>query len=350
MNNYRSRKSELPSQILQGLKMGLKLTLIFTLISSLIMFRHLSLMRIWYAFLISGMYSFGLGTGCSLISVFLDWKIDWITQTRKRLIYGLTSTLIYITVIVLSVNYYRMVSIQGLAPELFLSSSYIRQHLYFIILSLGISTFYHAKGFMIGWKQSVTIQNELEKENLASQYEALKSQIDPHFLFNSLNVLSSLVDENTATAQKFISHLSNIYRYVLDMKDKELVSIEEELNFAEQYVFLQKMRFEEGVNFSSNIELNSLKGFTIPLAFQILLENIFKHNIISDEQPIFISIKSQDNYLLVSNNINKKNSQQTSHNLGLENIKARYKYFTNADVIIEETPEQFCVKLPLIPN
>lgn len=350
MNNYRSRRGELPTQIFESLKVGFKITLIFTLISSLIMFRNLSLMRIWYAFLISGMYSFGIGTGCSLISMFLDWKIDWITQTRKRVLYGLTSTLVYTTIIVLLVNYYRMVSIQGLSPEAFWSSSHIWKHLNFIILSLGIATFFHAKGFMIEWKQSVTIQNGLEKENLASQYEALKNQIDPHFLFNNLNVLSSLIDEDTALAQKYIGRLSHTYRYVLDQKDKELVSIEEELNFAEQYIFLQKIRFEEGVNFSSNIEFSRMKDFTIPLALQILLENIFKHNSISDEQPIFISIESQDDYLIVSNNVNKKNTRQASHKLGLENIKARYKYFTDADVIIDETPEQFSVKLPLIPN
>jgi len=350
MSNCNSRKGELPNQVLQSLKMGLKLTLIFTLISSLIMFNNLSFLRVWYAFLISGMYSVGIGTGCSLISVFLDWKIDWITQTRKRVFYGLASTLLYTTIIVFSVNYYRMVIVQGQAGETFWSSDRLFEHLYFIFLSLGIATFFHAKGFMLKWKQSMTIQNKMEKETLASQYEALKNQIDPHFLFNSLNVLSSLVDEDTEMAQKFIGRLSHIYRYVLDQKDKELVSIEDELNFAEQYVFLQKIRFEEGVNFSSNIEFSRLKDFTIPLAFQILLENIFKHNSISDEQPIFISIESQDDYLIVSNNVNKKNTRQASHKLGLENIKARYKYFTDADVIIDETAEQFRVKLPLIPN
>jgi len=350
MNNYRSRRGELPTQIFKSLKVGLNITLIFTLISSLIMFRHMSLMRIWYAFLISGMYSFGIGTGCSLISMLLDWKIDWITQTRKRVFYGLITTLIYTTFVVLLVNYYRMVTIQGISTEAFWSASKIWQHLFYIILSLGIAVFFHAKGFMREWKHSVTLQNELEKENLASQYEALKSQIDPHFLFNSLNVLSSLVDEDTALAQKFINRLSHIYRYVLDQKDKELVCLEEELNFADQYIFLQKIRFEKGVTLNTHINYASHNYLTIPLALQILLENIFKHNAISDEKPIFIKIETQGDFLIVSNTINKKNTIQRSHNLGLDNIKARYKYFTDVDVIVEETPEQFCVKLPLIPN
>jgi LytS/YehU family sensor histidine kinase len=296
------------------------------------------------------MYCFGLAMGCSVISTLLDWKFNWYSKGKQRLIWGIIITVIYVVTVVLLIDYYLFVKLQNLPVEHFFKGRYLWMHLFYIVLSLGISTFFHAKGSMQELKVALTQKALLENQNIASQYEALKNQVDPHFLFNSLNVLSSLVDENPATAQKFINRLSYIYRYVLDQKDKELVSIEEELDFAEQYIFLQKIRFEEGVNFSSTIEFSRLKDFTIPLAFQILLENIFKHNIISDEQPIFISIESKDDYLLVSNNINKKSTRQASHNLGLENIKARYKYFTDADVIIDETLETFCVKLPLIPN
>ena len=344
------KTSELKIKLKKDLKLSLRLTLISIVITLLFMINKLNWNVFYSAIIISSMYCFGLAMGSSIISTLLDWKFNWQAQGKKRLVWGIIITVIYVVTVILLIDYYLLVKLQNLPYEQFFKGRYLWMHLFYIILSLGISTFFHAKGSMQELKVALTQKALLENQNIASQYEALKNQVDPHFLFNSLNVLSSLVDENPATAQKFISHLSNIYRYVLDMKDKELVSIEEELNFAEQYVFLQKMRFEEGVNFHSNIELNSLKGFTIPLAFQILLENIFKHNIISDEQPIFISIKSQDDYLLVSNNINKKNTQQTSHNLGLENIKARYKYFTDTDIVIDETPEQFCVKLPLIPN
>ncbi|WP_195715309.1 sensor histidine kinase [Ancylomarina sp. 16SWW S1-10-2] len=302
------------------------------------------------AIIISSMYCFGLAMGSSVISTLLDYKFNWQSQGKKRLVWGIIITVVYVVTVILLIDYYLLVKLQNLPFEHFFKGQYLWMHLFYIVLSLGISAFFHAKGSMQALKVALTQKALLENQNIASQYEALKNQVDPHFLFNSLNVLSSLVDENPATAHKFINRLSYIYRYVLDQKDKELVSIEEELDFAEQYVFLQKIRFEEGVNFSSEIDASRMKDLIIPLAFQILLENIFKHNIISDEQPIFISIKTQDDYLVISNNINKKSIRQPSHNLGLENIKARYKYFTNADVIIDETPEQFCVKLPLIPN
>ena len=342
--------SELKIRLKKDLKLSLLLTLISIVITLLLMINSLSWNIFYSAIVLSSMYCFGLAMGCSVISTLLDWKFNWYSKGKQRLIWGIVITVIYVVTVVLLIDYYLFVKLQNLPFEHFFKGRYLWMHLFYIVLSLGISTFFHAKGSMQELKVALTQKALLENQNIASQYEALKNQVDPHFLFNSLNVLSSLVDENPATAQKFINRLSYIYRYVLDQKDKELISIEEELDFAEQYVFLQKIRFEEGVNFSSTIEFSRLKDFTIPLAFQILLENIFKHNIISDEHPIFISIESKDGYLLVSNNINKKSTRQASHNLGLENIKARYKYFTDADVIIDETPEKFCVKLPLIPN
>ena len=330
--------------------MGAKLTLIFTVISSIAMLPNFSLVRIGYAFLISGMYSFGIGTGCGLISDFLNWKWDWITQTRKRLLTGIVSTIIYTTTIVLLVNYYRMVIVQGHAADKFFTFPLIWEHLFYIILSLGIAAFYHAKAFMQELKHSINQQNQLEKENIASQYEALKNQTDPHFFFNSLNVLSSLVDENPETAQHFIGNLSNIYRYILEQKNKELVSIEDELGFADKYIFLQKIRFEEGIHFDTDISYDQLKQNTIPLALQILLENIFKHNSISEEKPIYIKIFTEDNYLVISNNVNKKAIFQDSSRIGLDNIKARYKHFSENPVVIVNDDKQFTVKLPLISN
>ncbi|WP_372644026.1 sensor histidine kinase [Ancylomarina sp.] len=307
--------------------------------------------NIFYAsIIISVMYCFGLAMGCSMISTFLDWKYNWQTQGKKRLVLGIVITVVYVVTVVLLIDYYLLVKLKNIPFEHFFKGRYLWMHLFYIVLSLGIATFFHAKGSMQELKIALTQKALLENQNIASQYEALKNQVDPHFLFNSLNVLSSLVDENPATAQKFISRLSHIYRYVLDQKDKELVSLEEELNFADQYIFLQKIRFEKGVTLNTHINYASNNYLTIPLALQILLENIFKHNAISDEKPIFIKIETQGDFLIVSNTINKKNTIQRSHNLGLENIKARYKYFTDTDVIIEETPEQFCVKLPLIPN
>ena len=342
------KTSELKIKLKKDLKLSLRLTLISIVISLLFMINHLSWNVFYSSIIISAMYCFGLAMGCSLISTLLDWKFNWQSQGKKRLVWGIVITVVYVVTVVLLIDYYLLVKLQNLPYEQFFKGRYLWMHLFYIVLSLGISAFFHAKGSMQALKIALTQKALLENKNIASQYEALKNQIDPHFLFNSLNVLSSLVDENPATAQKFISRLSHIYRYVLDQKDEELVSLEKELTFADQYVYLQKIRFEEGINLSTKIEKNKNKSLTIPLALQILLENIFKHNIISDESPIFITIQTQADYLIVSNTLNKKKTIQKSHNLGLENIKARYKYFTDMSIKIEETTDLFTVKLPLI--
>lgn len=340
--------SELKTRLKKDLRLSLQLTIISIVITLLFMINKLNWNIFYASIIVSAMYCFGLAMGCSVISTLLDWKFNWQAQEKKRLTWGIVTTVIYVVTVVLLIDYYVFVKLQHLPYEHFFKGRYLWMHFFYIVLSLGIATFFHAKGSMQELKTTLMQKALLENQNIASQYEALKNQVDPHFLFNSLNVLSSLIDENPATAQKFVSHLSHIYRYVLDQKDKELVSLEKELTFTEQYVYLQKIRFEEGINLKIKIETNKNSSLTIPLALQILLENIFKHNMISDESPIFINIQTQDEYLIVSNTLNKKATAQKSHHLGLENIKARYKYFTDMNIEIEETTDLFTVKLPLI--
>ncbi|MCZ4693741.1 sensor histidine kinase [Ancylomarina euxinus] len=312
------------------------------------MFNRLNWNIFYSSIIVSAMYCFGLAMGCSVISTLLDWKFNWHLQGKKRLVWGIIITIIYVVTVVLLIDYYLLVKLQKLPYEQFFKGRFLWMHLFYIVLSLGIATFFHAKGSMQALKVALTQKALLENQNIASQYEALKNQVDPHFLFNSLNVLSSLVDENPEMAQKFISKLSHIYRYILDQKNQELVNLEEELSFADKYIFLQQIRFEGGVNYSTDIAFSDMNKTTIPLALQILIENIFKHNIVSDEKPINIKIETDNHYLIVSNNINPKSTKQTSHKMGLENIKARYNYFTDERIIIEETADLFKIKLPLI--
>src|SRR5690606_10270630 len=147
-------------------------------------------------------------------------------------------------------------------------------------------------------KIEVTQQKDIAIKATAS-FETLKNQLDPHFLFNSLNVLSSLIEENPKKAQDFTIALSKIYRYVLDKKDKNLISVEEELNFAKLYVSLLKMRFEDAIiiNFQTDIDINDFR--IVPLSLQLLLENAIKHNIISDQKPLQINIFKVENYHVV---------------------------------------------------
>lgn len=196
-------------------------------------------------------------------------------------------------------------------------------------------------------KIEVTQQKDIAVKATAS-FETLKNQLDPHFLFNSLNVLSSLIEENPKKAQEFTVALSKIYRYVLDQKDKNLILVEEELNFAKLYVSLLKMRFEDAIiiNFQTESDMNEFR--IVPLSLQLLLENAIKHNIISDQKPLQIDIFKEDNYLVVQNSYQKKQTFEKSTGIGLQNIMQRYNLVSNLEINIQQTNEHYIVKLPLI--
>lgn len=196
-------------------------------------------------------------------------------------------------------------------------------------------------------KIEVTQQKDIAVKATAS-FETLKNQLDPHFLFNSLNVLSSLIEENPKKAQEFTVALSKIYRYVLDQKDKNLISVEEELNFAKLYVSLLKMRFEDAIiiNFKTDADMNDFR--IVPLSLQLLLENAIKHNIISDQKPLKIDIFKEENYLVVQNSYQKKQTFEKSTGIGLQNIIQRYNLVSNLEINIKQTNEHYVVKLPLI--
>ncbi|WLD22609.1 histidine kinase [Flavobacterium dauae] len=198
-------------------------------------------------------------------------------------------------------------------------------------------------------KQEVTQQKTIAVKATTS-FETLKNQLDPHFLFNSLNVLSALIEENPKKAQEFTVALSKIYRYVLDQKDKNLISVEEELNFAKLYVSLLKMRFEEAliVNFQNIDLINDYK--IVPLSLQLLLENAIKHNIISDKKPLQIDIFQQDNYVVVQNTLQKKQTLEQSSGIGLKNILQRYTLVTNKLVEIAQENNTYTVKLPFVSS
>lgn len=190
-------------------------------------------------------------------------------------------------------------------------------------------------------------QQEFIAGAATAQFDALKNQLDPHFLFNSLNVLSSLIEENTESAQKFTTLLSKVYRYVLEQKSKELVSVEEELNFARTYMTLVRMRFENSIVFEVEPNIN-FEARVVPLSLQLLLENAIKHNQVTQDAPLKVKIFQQGNYLIISNNYNPKTVIKHSVGVGLVNIKQRYGLLTERKVVVEKSDAFFRVKIPLL--
>ena len=346
-----SYSKEMPKKsFLDGVKVSLKITLIFALLFVLLG-QDFSLKAIGYTLLISAMYSFGLGFAQGIINDYLSRKWDWIKHTNTRIWAGILSTIAYTVPVVLTINYINFIVISGNDPNRFFQGNYIWMHIFYTILSFGISAFLHARGFMIQWKNSVkqeSTKQEIVAKTETAKFESLKNQLDPHFLFNSLNVLTSLIGENPNQAEKFTTKLSKVYRYVLEQRNKDLVPIEEELKFAKTYMELLGMRFEEAVKFNipDTISNNALK--IVPLSLQLLLENAVKHNVVSTSKPLTISIYENDRYLIVENTINPKEAIGKSTKVGLQNIADRYGLITDKGVKIENNNRTFKVSLPLL--
>ena len=191
----------------------------------------------------------------------------------------------------------------------------------------------------------------LQKENLQSQFDVLKQQVNPHFLFNSLNVLTSLIKLEPDLAEKFSEQLSKVYRYVLENKDNELVDLNTELNFLDAYIFLLNIRFVDKLRVNINIPSDRRADQIIPLAMQLLIENAIKHNIMSKSEPLSIDIFiDADNFLNIVNNLQERPSQLVSTGVGLKNIQNRYLLLNNTEPVFEKTESHFIARVPLVLN
>ena len=203
-------------------------------------------------------------------------------------------------------------------------------------------------------RYSTLTRNELleereQKHRSEYQYERLKQQINPHFLFNSLGILDYLVQENeTERASTFIHKLAGMYRYLLSNDDKPLVKLTDELDFTTKYIDLLAERFPEGMVFEIDIDEAMRDRYVVPCALQLLVENATKHNIVSCDMPLHISISSHEEYIVVRNNLQKRVHGQPSTHLGLENIRQQYLDITGKDICVEKTETEFIVKLPIV--
>ena len=215
------------------------------------------------------------------------------------------------------------------------------------IISLIIGASVYLFHFIVAYQKSRLKQQKEKVSQITQSHEALKSQIGPHFLFNSLNVLSGLVDENPAKAQDFIADLAQVYRYVLDQKSKDWVELTEEINFAKNYIDLIHTRFENGLEVEIDESLIDIDALIAPLSLQLLLENCIKHNALSEQDPLRIRISKEKDYLIVENNLNLKRVLSHRKGTGLENIKNRYAS-VGYHVEIDKSATSFKVKIPLL--
>jgi LytS/YehU family sensor histidine kinase len=200
-------------------------------------------------------------------------------------------------------------------------------------------------------KQKKELENyteQLEKENILAQYEALKNQVNPHFLFNSLNALGSLIKKDPLEAYKFTKEFSKIYRVVLELKEHSLIHLSEELDFIKSYLFLQKIRFGDNLSVEINIPSQYLDHYIPPFSLQLVIENAIKHNIISEEHPLRIELYYENDRLVVRNNLQIRNNFHGSTGVGSKNMELRYKLAGSAEPQFYTDAEHYYVRLPLL--
>ncbi|RAJ33074.1 sensor histidine kinase [Pedobacter cryoconitis] len=237
---------------------------------------------------------------------------------------------------------------QVLFPKYYFYTMILMYQFRGILINLTIYMFLY---FLYQTYRSHNIELELEQvkaDHLSAQYESLKQQVNPHFLFNSLNTLKSMVEINDKHVSEFILNLSDFYRFTLEQRKQDIIPLADELTILRSYIFLLSARFEEGINFQDQLPPNCATSLIPPFTLQLLVENCIKHNIVSLEQPLTISLFIKQNMLHVQNNLQLKMTAGPSLKMGLENINLRYQHLIQRSIVIEESADSFTVKLPLI--
>lgn len=299
-------------------------------------------------FLYTMLYGIFLYYANAVLFMFLDSIYKNNRYAVKRLIIGFLSSFILSLFVIFLLRIFEDVIIEKHPLREFLEyekpANYIVPSIVSFVVLLGI----HALYFYKSLQENRVKEQKIIAGTASAKFESLKNQIDPHFLFNSLNVLSSLIEENPKNAQHFTTSLSKVYRYVLEQKDKDLVPIEEELAFAKTYINLLQMRFENSLTYEVLIENVNPEAKVVPLSLQLLLENAVKHNIISEQKPLQIKIFIENNDLIIQNNFQKKAVLQDGQGVGIQNIISRYHIITDRKVTIEQNEHTFTVKLPIL--
>lgn len=285
-------------------------------------------------------------TGAALINYLLDRRIKWIDKPVLRSVLGILVLVVYSAVAFITVKYLMFFLKYGRLPDdqwQFTATSSLSA----VLISFIISLIFTAVGFFKAWKRSNEREQNLKAEMMAYKYESLRNQINPHFLFNSFNVLSDLVYADQAMAVKFINQLSDLFRYVLDSRDKELVPLQDELAFMHSYIYLLKTRFEDKLKLEMDLKTDAGE-LIVPMTLQMLVENAVKHNEVSEAFPLQISISRSADYLDVENSLRIKKVGDDSKNTGLKNIIQQFSFFTDRPIEISNANGMFRVRVPIL--
>tara|TARA_B100000787_G_scaffold159269_1_gene137257 strand:- start:2946 stop:4283 length:1338 start_codon:yes stop_codon:yes gene_type:complete len=327
---------------------GMLIFLVLSLIQYINGYNEFTISGLVHGFAINQLFSIVLYLTNSFFNDFLirKYKNDLflIKNLFKAVFGGICVTLISIVLLRL----FTKVIIYEVSLAHFIANEKIEYYYLALIISAVVVSIFYAF-YYYKYKQESKVQEQKIIAGTASaQFDALKNQLDPHFLFNSLNVLTSLIEENPEAATKFTTALSKVYRYVLEQKNKDVVTVAEELKFAQLYMSLIAMRFEDSIVFSMPTKLSNPDAKVVPLALQLLLENAVKHNQVTPKNKLYITIEERNGNLVVKNNVQPKQIIKDSSGVGLQNITQRYKLLTQKPVLISKTAQEFSIAIPML--
>jgi sensor histidine kinase YesM len=299
--------------------------------------------------LMNCMFSIAIGypawKGMFWIVKTLERRVPWLKSPVKRLVYQIVALSLFSGLIIFAGFYVWIKLSGGLSFEMVKEDIFpsLRVAYIFMFLSLLVG---NAVLFFKNWKESALQQEELKRAHLALQYQSLKDQVRPHFLFNSLSSLATLINTDSKKATQFVHKLSDVYRYVLEQRESEVVPLREELKFMEDYVFLQQIRFGKNLQVDNKLKLD-LNRMVIPLSLQMLVDNAIKHNEISEDHPLNIMISSTaQGHVIVKNTLRKKAVSEASLGTGLENLGKQIAWFSDDPLLVQEEKDAFIVRMP----
>ncbi len=299
----------------------------------------------WYSYGVAWMFTALYWNGAYMIFMMFRKVYPEISQTFIRLLWTYIVLFVWMTVggvpikLLLGIIDLHEVCTWGIYTEYLVMN---------LIIAIIVGTLYETVFFFEKWKDAIKQNEELKNQQIRTQFEVLQNQMSPHFLFNSLNTLTTLISENQDLALAFTEKLSDVYRYILQNKQRELVTLSEELQFVKDFIYLLKIRFPENLNVDFSIPEKCLKMHIAPLTLQMLIENSIKHNVISKAHPLSVDIYITEGRIVVRNNLKLKQVLDKSTKTGLENIRKRYEYLSESTIEVTETTNSFIVSVPLI--
>ncbi len=319
---------------------------IVMLLTNVFSFERIITIQWW---LINFSYAFFLTYINTVYFKFINHKFEWKDKGLLRVLIGAGGSVI-VTILGYALCEFvvSVIIFEKQTVEEFWVDQTFKNYLFPLLLTIIISLFFHTVYFYKALQEKKVTEQKIIAGTVSAKFAALKNQLDPHFLFNSLNVLTSLIEENPKMAQKFTTSLSKVYRYVLEQKDKDLVTVDEELKFAKTYMTLVQLRFEDSITTEIPLQSSNPEARVVPLSLQILLENTIKHNVVMPQRPLHIKIYEKDGFLIVENNLQPKEVIKQSSGVGLGNIQQRYALLTKRKFSVFKTEKAFIAELPIL--